>query len=270
MLTVAGSKTFDAGKWVVAWGHLIGSLSKGIDQFDKLRQEVRVELETPFKKRRLASELGAISWAELYELPFAPQIVYSAASILPLRDVFFTLMPWNVPKSLAVISAGQPLESDYDPPRSAIPRIARHAWAMQGQMRALLICQRSMSDLIASARRDDDDLFLAVRIDPAVLGGKTAQRRIHRATALNQPEFFTRLATALRTPIEVESEYSRLDTFLALLAKAKQIHVLTPDIASELFIKRTGLYTRHGKQDAKASLWRLILRWKKKHATLLG
>lgn len=266
-----GLEGFSQSRWLDLWSHIIRSLSKGIDQFESVRRETLEELKRPSKRARLAPRISEVTWSELYELPLLPQVAYSAISVVPIKELLQTLAPWKIPKTLAAISVGAPLEGDYDPPLSALPGIVRHAWAMRGQMLAFLYCQRSMSDLIAGARNGiDDDLFLAVRVDPTVLGCKTAQRLLHRAAALDRPEFFTSLSTALRTPFQAEAEYSRLDLFLVLLAKAKQLHVLTPDIAADLFIKRTHLYTHHGKEDPKGSLWRKILRWKKEHATLVG
>jgi hypothetical protein len=158
-----------------------------------------------------------------------------------------------------------------EPPPAALKtgKILSMLHALSAQGRALLICGKSMSQLVTDVRSgDDESLFMAIRIDPVAIFAPTIQRRFHAAVATADHAFVTKVSTALRQPAR-ELQYSRLQSALLLLALGGHIHMLNEKTAADLFIHRTRLYPSMGRADAHRSLWRFVQRWKKDHATLI-
>lgn len=253
------------------WAYILNSLSHGITAVDAERNEVLELLRSPDKRARVGLAVNGVSWADLYEWPIQAQFVWSAVRIIPIVELYQLFWPANFRKRFAELHDGRMMESSYEPSTREMPKIMAHMQAMSAQLRALVYCGRSMSDLIRGAREgNDEDFFLAVRIDPAVITGRFGARRIQRALAISEPRFMTTLTTMLRTPIKAEGELDRLQRALWLLSLTKQLQHLTEERAAELFIRRTRLYRQHGARDAQRSLWRYIQRWKKNHATKSG
>jgi len=258
-------------RWLSTWAYILNSLSRGITAIDSERNEVSQLLRSPDKRARVGLAVKGVSWADLYEWPIQVQFAWSAVRIIPLGELYELFSPANFRKRFAELHDGQMKGSSYEPSTREMPKIIAHMQAMSAQLRALVYCGRSMSDLIRGAREDnDEDFFLAVRIDPAVITGRFGARRIQRALAIGEPRFMTKLTTKLRTPIKAEGELDRLQAALWLLSLTKQLQHLTEESAAELFIRRTRLYRQHGAQDAQRSLWRYIQRWKNRHTTKSG
>lgn len=262
------ANTLSDERWLGAWEYVLNTLSRGVTSVFAESDEVMSELKRPGKRDRIGKSIDGASWANLYELSLPAQFAWSCAQIMPLADLWDTLSPLNFKKRFAELHDGTLQGSSYEPSSREMPKVLSHSHAMTAQLRALVYCGRSMSDLIRGARDGEDkDFFTAVRIDPAVVTGRFAARRIQRAVAVDERSFITQLTTALRSPIKSESHLARVNRALWFMSLTKQVHRLTEKSSAELFIHRTKLYRQHGAKDAERSLWRHIQRWKKLHAT---
>lgn len=259
--------------WVKGLGFILSAFSHSLDSIEKELRDTYAEIDNksdPDKRRRVEHHARGVQWVNSYERPLTLSFILSAISIIPTRELLPLIAPWNTGKLLTALHNKADFSSDYDPPLSALPKILGGARAMLSQVNALLAFQRSMSDLVADARNGDDSaLFLAVRVDPAVLVGKTGARRFQLAVAVNDKKFLSNLTSALRMPVTGEFEHARLQAALVFMAKAGQIPRLNERNAAALFIKETRLYAAHGSKDPQRSLWRYIQRWKQTHATLI-
>ncbi len=141
--------------------------------------------------------------------------------------------------------------------------------AIRAQLRSLMLHDQTLNSLLATGRKGDDDALLnALAVDPAVIGCRALRERIQLAVATNDQPFLKKLRRIQSSLPSQEASYTRLDAALLLLTFAKQLHKLNEYTAARLFIEETRLYPRSGK-DPQRSLWRLIQRWKKDHATLI-
>lgn len=256
--------------WLNGWTLILTALSKGLDLVEQERTEAVKLLSQDGRRQRVTERLRRLEWSDLYERPAKIQLVMSAVTALPLQDLVPLLSIRQFGKTLRDMAKGHIDPSSYDPPASEIPQLARHGAAMLGQLRAMAVHQRSMSDLVAGARRGvDADLVRAIRIDPAVVAGPTARVRIHQAIFLGESKLLTSIASALRNPVSFNQDTARLHLALWFMNLAHQLKNLNEETAAELFIDRTHLYPSKGRADARRSLWRLIQRWKRDNATIL-
>ncbi len=132
--------------------------------------------------------------------------------------------------------------------------------AWQGQLRAFDLYNRSIDQLLAEVRAGDDEaLFKAVRVDPAVLGAFTAQSRLAQAALVGDQAFFDSLAKALTgaKPRRPKADYDPIRDLYGTLEDLGALEGLTQDELCEIFIDHLGLYP-HDSDDPYAGLKKLF------------
>jgi hypothetical protein len=142
----------DHERWLSFWAYFLNSLSHGITAVNAECKEVSELLRSPGKRARVGLAVDGVSWADLYEWPIQAQFAWSAVRIIPLRELYELFSPANFRKRLAELHDGQMKGSSYEPSTREMPKVMAHVQAMSAQLRALVYCGRSMSDLIRGAR----------------------------------------------------------------------------------------------------------------------
>ena len=188
---------------------------------------------------QLLSEMVALSGKQLDSLLPPPEVM----SQEPLHD-----------QTLASMYEGVEVAEDNE----ALLMLMIMAW--QGQLRAFDLYNRSIDQLLAKARAGDDEaLFKAVRVDPAVLGAFTAQSRLAQAALVGDQAFFDSLAKALTgaKPRRPKADYDPIRDLYGTLEDLGALEGLTQDELCEIFIDHLGLYP-HDSDDPYAGLKKLF------------
>ena len=111
--------------------------------------------------------------------------------------------------------------------------------AAQASQIALLHFGASMNELVARMRADDHDaLTNAVRVDPSVIACPSASRLIERAAIERRTAFFTRLATALMSPLSADQRYDAdLQFYFSMIARSGGLSRLSYKMAQLMFLE---------------------------------
>lgn len=119
--------------------------------------------------------------------------------------------------------------------------------------------------LIDVERGSDKALFDMVKLDHAIVGHTTIQRRLAIAELKKDKKFFVQLANALKSrPVKHSPKLYPVRYVLTLLEELGQLDNLTEIDAHRLFCLDLKIYPDTG-EDSSRSLWQFIYRWKKEN-----
>lgn len=137
-------------------------------------------------------------------------------------------------------------------------------FAMQGHIRALEIHNRSMDVLIYQmVNGNDESLFKAILVDPAVLTAQPVQSRIAKAVLLGEDGFFKELSKAL-TKTKPRRPREKFDPIRSLIGILDEVHALdgfTQNEVCKIFIDHLDLYPHDG-GDPYSALKKSIKDWR--------
>lgn len=198
------------------------------------------------------------SWGWLYAEPF--KTFFSKLSGLMAVDIR-DLLP--EPEAFAQCDfdattlGGHSLEGESDTLQHAMLVFAM--LALQGHIRALDIYNQTMDVLLDKAATDDQALFKAIRVDPAVLAATPVQSRIAKAVLFSEDEFFKKLAKAMTgiKPRRPAEKYDSIRSLVGILDEVHALDAMTQNEVCEIFIDHLGLYP-HDTDDPYAGLNKLI------------
>lgn len=242
---------------------LLPRLKKLPDQTVRLVQSKREKMET-----LLPSDFA---WAELYELS-AKELRILSMAVMGLLEPLVKAAHEGLNLNEFIINEFiSRIESDED----GMDYTGGHGgmfsfadmlavnYANMGMMQGLFYYGYYMNDLVAMARKGDDNAFFkAVRIDQTVLACSPFAARLARAKVLGHKNFMQRLRHAMKAkPNEALLMNQDLRFMLQLMHEVKALPNLSLNEADLLFIQELKVYSDSGADPAR-SLMRFIQRWK--------
>lgn len=258
-------------EWLLnLWAPLINWLQGAADQIAVGQDEISELLSDEGRRGRFSQAIKGGRWANWYSWPTLVTMTAAGAVIFPLYTLQEGLDRIGLGKKMASIGISNISNSKGERDFILAPRMGVAAWkTMDAQVRAILAFQQPMNALLrAGAAGNDERYFDALRIDSSVVAFGPFVTRLHTAVASQDKKFLSRMNSALRNPVDLaELDFPRLRAALWLMHRAKNINLLTPSSAYELFVVRTKLYPALGMEDSKRSLWKFVQRLKKELAT---
>lgn len=157
--------------------------------------------KTTNQKIRDALERG-VYWAALYELPLVQHSAYGLY-LLGQKDKLLEIAKDQDPSEAALrfIEHGEIDEVRPEGEELDWSVVLSVLVSFQRTVLSMMLYKRSISALVEEVRAgQDDSLFLAVRVDRAVLACPTIAQRISKAELRGEKRFFERLRSALKGP----------------------------------------------------------------------
>jgi hypothetical protein len=255
----------DQVRWVKSWGYILRALSNGLNSINSDYAGVANLVATdPAKKKRLEAHAKGARWIHHYDWPIWTHIAYGVWSVTQPSKLLHWFRPGTFASLLgAMHDRHEELPVEFrDQDLGLTPRILSVVYSLTAQGRAVLTTRRTMTQLLAKAKQGDNDaLFEAIRIDPAVLGSKIFAERIQYAIAVFDDTFVPKIRNALDSRLTEEKGLDRLHLALLLISAAGQYGRLDRLVSAELFIRETGLYAEAGREQPEESLWTEVKRW---------
>lgn len=259
--------------WALTWAFLFRTISNVLASNAPAAEELDAMLAKGDLSDRARELLNRLDVCSCWERPHE-----SLASdvMSPLRKHLSLSSPMHFMRTAALINnvgpdAVLPSEQDDQAEKDFLEPAALSAiLAMRSSLSAELYFGRSISDLLADARKGNETaLFNAIRADPTVLGCATASRMIQRAGVTGHPTFFTRLTTALTTRLTIEQQHdASLQFFLSLLTKSGFISRLSYKAAQLIFLEVNPPLYLSRDENGPESLARRIRSFKSKRTVL--
>lgn len=223
------------------------------------------------------------SWCHLYELPVKQHANQPLTGFL--QDEKFLTIIQNLVASKNQIAFLPKIFSQVDAYFDALdlpskqeksdlmPFLAAYlgvSLSVFNSLRCVLYHGCFLNELIERVRAGDDKaLFDAIRLDPTVVGCKTAIERISKAALLRDKSFFAKLKAALKGNIakREQANYQKMRLVLEILYEAQATR-LNDDQLYELFVKELNLYSWNSRKgDNSKALRKFADTYMKKHST---
>ena len=228
---------------------------------------------------KLFSQGALYTWHEFYELPFSEHLSRCIAGLgLSGNVAAICSAPNHIEAIAADISAP---DSSLDEELASIVKGSgtepgkglHYAYALvtsvHNSFRSLMVYGCYLNDLIAQARSGDVlALFNAIRIDPTIVGSKTASTYITAAQTVGDVTFLAKLKAALNGKFEKRNQanFQKMRVVLRVLAEAGAGR-LTDEQLHELFVKELNLYTSNTRsKDMTRALRKFADQYMKKNA----
>ncbi len=245
---------------LAGWTPLLRRMVMMVREVASDLEEARRRMRDPARAERYFRNLGPLSWAHHYEHSFKWQFFHLLRLTGGWKFFRAFVQPGGAFRAIADFSAGK--DHVRDDELSDSPKAIAAVFALVRNAECFAATGTTLNDLIARARNPDDRaLREAIRYDPSVLMGRTAQRRIAKAATLIDRPFFEQLGTAL-LDIPAPAKYLELNLCLFLMLNAGQLDKLSRKATIELFKNQLRLY-----EGDPASLWTAVTRYKQKMAT---
>ena len=228
--------------------------------------------------RLLAKDTEPFSWCHFYELPFEHHVALLFAGLAQNEQV----AEWH---RQVVVSPGQigalpgiveqvfkhfdaleaPSKEDVEEIRPFLAAFIGIWLSVSRSLHCVLYHGRFLNELIGRVRAGDDKaLFDAVRIDPTVVGCKSAIERISKATLLKDNRFFAKLKAAINGKMAKREQvnFQKIRLVLEILHE-KGATRLNDKQLKQLFVEELKLYSK----DNEKALRKLVDTYMKKNAT---
>ena len=223
-------------------------------------------------------EATQVVWAGLYEVDFPTCLALIIHQFGIADDMSAISKSENPLEKLVTWIEAQKSEDDDDEESVSAEYLefirCVHAYntALLKNIHALLVYGVYLNDLVKIAREGvpkmrDKALLDAIKIDPSVVGCKTATERISRAVLMKDERFLSKLRLALEGKLGAKEQatYKKMRYVLQLLHEANALSL--PDSKLEnLFVKELNLY--HAPASAEKNLGEFARNFRKKKSTI--
>ena len=200
-------------------------------------------------KERLREVLGdGISWAEVYELPFAVSVAFAAYAFgLADRMKIIAQLPDPQEVMLREIEKEDSIEWDGGPDGEFTKAdVIALVTAMQRNVLSIMVYKKSICALVAEVRQGGEEadtaLLYAVRIDRSVVACPTVAQRISHAELIGDKRFFLRLRSALKGPSMKHWDGYRDLRYSLCLLRELGFDRLNDDQLEQLLVKQLKVY----------------------------
>lgn len=251
-----------------------------LDDLERKEKELSCEvLSDPIKCSKFFDfEATQVVWAGLYEVDFPTclaliihqfGIADDMSAISKSENPLEKLVTWIEAQRSEDDDDGESVSAEYF---EFIRCVHAYNTALLKNIRALLVYGVYLNDLLKIAREGDPKkrdkaLLDAIKIDPSVVGCKTATERISRAVLMKDEHFFSKLRRALAGKLGAKEQatYKKMRYVLQLLHEANALS-LSDSKLETLFVKELNLYL--APVSAEKNLGEFARNFKKKKSTI--
>lgn len=252
--------------WTQALRRIVELYRLGESTFQDVR---RLTKQDPERARRMSDLLGELQWWRYYEMKEWQLLLKAGIDVQIFQSIASVALRSGVNAALSAVFKKGLEDIEFEP--KSPQRAVSAAHAVTHVIQSYVAHGVSLNELVRRSAKDEKSLKKALRIDPMVIYCAPVRARIARAALERDQKFFERLGDAFLIPKEVKSvQYIELEICLQVMHAGKGLNRLTQKMAYDLFSERLGIYpkvTEGSTGDPPRSLWKLIERFKKDHAT---